>query len=213
MIHSYIRNFYFSNPKVRLYNDSINYFLIDAIPKWEKRLLQLSKKLKNEFSYPYHKAEIKASKINELIYYIFSNTSAIEIISREREEFLRAYGLINLCEGCKQEPIQEECHIIRKAKETRLKLWRYSNTYANLLLLCGTCHRLLDTKGKNATKKRYRLLIRNLQKRKNIQRRILKNLIKDRDYLKEHYYMLKKILGLPRNKRIKELKSILKMIK
>ena len=203
----YIKSINFSNPKLRIYYKWIPVY-INKVRIEKEELNKTLEKLKDKISRPYHKALIKASVLNELkdkILYSLKNVDCCD-----RNNFMRLYNIKSFCEGCKTEPIQEEAHIIMKCKGERIKkLKDYLQHYANLWLLCGTCHRIVDGRGGNVSKRRENLTINNLKSRLKIQKRIYEDLKEDRNFLVRERRKLEKLRGWSNEKVVREMNIIL----
>ena len=173
----YIKNVNFSNPKLRIYYKWIH-DRMQKVKLERKNLIKTFEKLKDKIARPYHKALIRASVLNELRDKMLNSLKNIDTCN-SREEFMSLYNIKPICEGCKREPIQEEAHIIERARTNKIRELRtcpeYGDHFANLFLLCATCHKIIDSKRNKSKipKQRYNLTINNLNKFKpKIQKRI-----------------------------------------
>ncbi len=206
----YIKSHNFSNSKLRIFNRWIYEYIL-RVEKEEIKLHLTIEKVKNKVSRPYNKALVKASLLNELNFRIKRNTSnTANLYSNQREEFIRRYNLRNVCEGCNREPIQENAHIIMNSKIEKIAmLKRFSWYCANILHLCGTCHKIIDGKGNRPSKRRELLTINNIKKREKVNKLIYENLKKDRDILSKNRQKLERISKLPRDKAAREIMKII----
>jgi len=204
----YIKSCNFSNPKLQIYYKWIPVY-INEVRIEKEELEKTFEKLKDKISRPYHKALIKATVLNELRDKILSSLKNVDCFDRER--FMELYKIKPVCEGCKTEPIQEEAHIIMSCRGEKIKeLKDYLHHYANLWLLCGTCHRIVDGRGGNVSKRRENLVIRNLKLRVKIQKMVYEDLKEDRNFLVGERRKLNGLISFSNSKAAKDVRIILK---
>lgn len=207
----YIRTVNFSNKRLKIFYRWIPIYINDVQTEKEK-LYSVFEKLKVKISRPYNKALIRASILNELRYNIISSLKNVDCC--DRTSFMKLYNIKPVCEGCKVEPIQEEAHIIMSCKGKKIReLNNYLNHYANLWLLCGTCHRIVDGRGGNVSKRREMMTIKNLRSRIKIQKRVYEDLKVDRKRLSSEKKGIEKLLKYSNEKAVSEIKTILRKYK
>ena len=184
----YLKAKTFSNNKLKLYYNLLPDFLI-LIENEKENFRLVCEKLKDKISRPYHKALIKATIINEYREVIYDLTSGVELLRPpRRDEFRKKFEIPNKCQGCLREPIQEEAHIIQKAQGKNIKnISNYLHHYANLWLLCGTCHNIVDKKNcwNDTSEKLKEKFLSNLGKRKDIDKKMYELLRDDRMFIKK----------------------------
>ncbi len=200
------------NNKLKIYYSPLPVFIERTDEKIDE-LDKIIKMLKKRFSIPYHKAKIKASKLNKLEIKILSGISSTRKFYapsyHHRNKFIKLYRIAPFCEGCKKEPIQCEAHIIKQSKgKSNRALKKFIDHYANIWLLCGTCHSIVDGKGCTPSKERINRLLKNLKKRASVQRKMYEVLKKDKNDIKR---WCTKFKGILRTAKISEERAIIEL--
>ena len=209
----YIKSRHFSNRTLKQFYWLIPY-RVKEIEKKVKEFNYIIEKLKDKISRPYYKASIKASILNELRDKIIKqNSNNLRFYKPNRKEFISFYNLKSVCEGCKKEPIQEEAHIIKRNTEIKGLSNNYLNHYANLWLLCGTCHNIIDGRRDKPKEEREQLLFKNLYHRKYLQKKIYDSLKKERKTLSYINKKLRSYLGFSKEAITIEIRELFKKYK
>jgi len=206
----------FSNKKLRIFYPWLIKKLLD-IDKKLARFDHTIEMIKNRFSYPYNKAKIRASSLNNFRDIILAELSGThDMFSPHRKNFMQVYNVSDICEGCKYETIQEEAHIVMDShlRSHRISNLRgYKDHYANIWLLCGTCHNLVDKRScwNKASTKRIKKLISNLEKHAKLQKLMYESLKRDCNFLTTIDRELREINMLDEKRAVPKISKLMKL--